>query len=250
MKNREIITALGITAALTVSACGAEAVPEETAKETGSVSPEESTQPVSVSETVKETEAEESSAFGTLSVTETSTESSSVSEGSSVDPGFEIEPMDPTIMYGKQTANVRKGPSTDYEIVKQIGKNEEVTVIGKTKADNGKIWYALKTDDGSPELVSSSLLSSEKLTAAAPGSGAGGSSASVNPAAAAKPQTPADCYIDCEEGDGDSSYCEGDCGICTDGSPYCNGFCQFDDDLPVDCQCFDCFTDCCSIIAE
>ena len=223
MKNKEIITALGVSVALSMTACGAEVQQPAPVEEVTEVAEEEPTPTPSPTPAVEEKEAEEEPE---VSENETKTEAEAQEEEkaeSEEEPEFIIEDIDPVVMYGTQTANVRKGPSTEYDIVRQIQQNEEVTVIGESKAGNGKKWYVLKTDDDSIEMISSSLLSSKKISAAKPSNNAE-NSGTVAPA-------PSDCSVaDCDYGD-----CEGDC--------------SFDNWTPTDCT-FDCFTDCCSIAAE
>lgn len=212
MKNKEIITALGVSVALSMTACGAEVQQPAPVEEVTEVAEEEPTPTPSPTPAVEEKEAEEEPE---VSENEAKTEAEvqeEVKEEPEEKPEFSIEDIDPVVMYGTQTANVRKGPSTDYDIVRQIQQNEEVTVIGKVKADNGKVWNVLKTDDDSIEMVSSSLLSSKKVSTAKPSNNAG-NSGTVAPASS-------DCVADCEGWDCDS-YCSADC---------------FDNWTPTDCD--------------
>ena len=53
-------------------------------------------------------------------------------------PSYEVTPLEePTTMYSTTALNVRKGPSTDYEIVGSLKHGQDVTVTGL--ADTG--WY-------------------------------------------------------------------------------------------------------------
>ncbi len=154
---------------------------------------------------------------------------------------YEIEKIDDTIMYAKQDCNVRKGPSTDYDKVGSLSLNEEVTVNGKVTADNGKVWYVLKSEDEGHKMVAGSLLSTTKVTAQAKSktSDSGNSSKSYQssqssqsyqssqssqqqsqqqPQEQAQPTTPSDCVADCDYGD-----CEGYCD-CVEGLTYSSGY--------------------------
>ncbi len=208
MKNKEIITALGVSVALSMTACGAEVQQPAPVEEVSEVSEEEPTPTPTLTPSptpaVEEKEVEEEPE---VSENETKTEAEAQEEEkaeSEEEPEFNIEDIDPVVMYGTQTANVRKGPSTEYDIVRQIQQNEEVTVIGKVTADNGKVWNVLKTNDDSIEMISSSLLSSKKVGTAKPSNNAG-NSGTVAPAS--------DCAAgDCEE-EWDGTFCDfTDCG--------------------------------------
>ena len=57
--------------------------------------------------------------------------------------GFSVEDLGDTTMYAKQSVNVRKGPSSDYEQLGSLSSGQEVTVTGI--ADSG--WYRIKYND-------------------------------------------------------------------------------------------------------
>ncbi len=61
------------------------------------------------------------------------------------------------IKYGKQSANVRKGPSKDYETIGSLGTNQQITVTGQ--ADTG--WYRIEYNGG-VAYVSNSFLVDNK----------------------------------------------------------------------------------------
>lgn len=61
-------------------------------------------------------------------------------------------------MYANCIANVRKGNSTEYDVIMQIPKNKKVKIIGK--CDNG--WYAVKVD-GKTGYMAGSVLSDGKV---------------------------------------------------------------------------------------
>ena len=225
MKNKEVMTALGLSVALSVSACGTAPVQPEPVEEATEVSDAEEIE--TKEETIEEEaqpieEKEEPAEPVEDNSKEEVAEQENVKEEAEEEPEFIIDKVDPVVMYGTQTANVRKGPSTDYDIVRQIQKNEEVTVIGESKADNGKKWYVLKTDDDSIEMISSSLLSAKK-------SGTVKQSNNTGNAGTAAP-VQGDCAVaDCDWEE------EGDCGVFADGTAYCQGFCTFDNWNPADC---------------
>jgi SH3 domain protein len=80
-------------------------------------------------------------------------------------PDYKIEDVKPTTYYATQNCNVRSGPSTNYDVVAKLKTNQQVTVIGKVKADNGKSWCIIKTNDKKNpiQMVSGSLLSTKKI---------------------------------------------------------------------------------------
>ena len=80
-------------------------------------------------------------------------------------PDYKIEDTKPTTYYATQNCNVRSGPSTNYDVVAKLKTNQQVTVIGKVKADNGKSWCVIKTNDKKNpiQMVSGSLLSTKKI---------------------------------------------------------------------------------------
>lgn len=134
-----------------------------------------------------------------------------------VSQDYVIEHIDPTTMYATQACNVRSGPNTTYDVVNNLVKNQEVTVIGTVSADNGKKWYVLKTNDESIEMVSGSLLSKTKLPEGSSNNNTGNTG---NTGITQQPTKPSnDCYSDC------SSDC-GDCDCLTGGSDcsieWCN----------------------------
>lgn len=149
-------------------------------------------------------------------------------------PEYTIEPIEETKYYAIQTCNVRSGPSTDYDTVRQLAPNEEIIVNGRVKAANGKNWCVIKTEDGSIQMVSGSLISTEKIATKKPSSNSGstqpssGNTSTVTPAPA-----PSDCSADCDYGD-----CEGDC------SADCGGGWTDAGDCCVE------YVDCCGIAAE
>lgn len=84
------------------------------------------------------------------------------------EPAFTVEEMSAKL-YAQQASNVRKGPSTDYEVIGGLSTNEEVEVTGK--ANTG--WYRISYK-GEVGFVSNTLLKDSKVVietpAAAPAS--------------------------------------------------------------------------------
>jgi ankyrin repeat protein len=66
-----------------------------------------------------------------------------------------IKPFGPATYYAKKTANVRKGPSTDSEVVASLRGGSEVTVTGQA---SGVPWYQIVTDRDVAGYVHSALL--------------------------------------------------------------------------------------------
>ena len=78
-------------------------------------------------------------------------------------PEYTVTSMDAT-MYAKQSVNVRKGPSTDYEKVGSLSQGQKVKVTGK--ASTG--WYEISYD-GATAYVSGSYLTDTKPIASTSG---------------------------------------------------------------------------------
>lgn len=77
-------------------------------------------------------------------------------------PSYTVEAMSATL-YAQQAANVRSGPSTDYEVIGSLSLNKEVVVTGK--ASTG--WYRISYNGGEG-FVANSLLGSEKVVVQTP----------------------------------------------------------------------------------
>ena len=139
---------------------------------------------------------------------------------------YTIEPIEETKYYAIQTCNVRSGPSTDYDTVRQLAPNEEIIVNGRVKAANGKNWCVIKTEDGSVQMVSGSLISTEKIAQSKSNSSNSGSTKPSGGNTGAVTQAPSDCSVsDCDWGDCEG-YCSADCGGgWVDGgeATYCSG---------------------------
>lgn len=74
---------------------------------------------------------------------------------------YEIIPMEDTTFYALQAANLRGGPGTQYDKVGSLSYAQEIVCNGKVE-DGDKLWLVLKTDDGSTQMVSGSLVSRDK----------------------------------------------------------------------------------------
>lgn len=205
--------------------CGT--APQETEIEQSAVQNTESetdTGDAAEQETAEDTAAEEEvEAPAEETTPEETPETVSENTAAEAAPEFEIEPMDETTMYATQTCNVRSGPSTDHDVVSRLTTNQEVTVNGKVTADNGKPWYVLKTDDGSIQMVSGSLLSDAKVSTSSNKDTSTGSQSGSTATGGSTTQAPSDCaesdcsiydynFCDVPEGWTDTSdyYC-GDC---------------------------------------
>lgn len=92
--------------------------------------------------------------------------------------GFAVDDSVIGTMYAKQSVNVRKGPSTDYEKIGNLSFAQEINVTGA--ADNG--WYQFDFD-GQKGYVSNKYVAMEKPEAkavASAGTSSGGSSAAAS----------------------------------------------------------------------
>lgn len=96
----------------------------------------------------------------TEAVTET-TEVTEVTEATEV-PEYTVTEMNAT-KYAKQSANVRKGPSKEYESIGSLSTNQKVTITGQ--ADTG--WYRIDYN-GTEAYVSNSLLVDNKVAVNTP----------------------------------------------------------------------------------
>lgn len=207
MKKKELISALGLSISLAVTACGTTAPQYEQAEEVTEVIKEEPTPtPVPVEE---EKEVEEVSE----EVSENSTESDTTEQAETIEEPEEaeyvIENIEPVaVMYATQQSNVRDFPCIDgSKVIGTLSVGQAISVIGKTVYKD-KTWYLLQNDNENPDekrFVSGSLLSESKPNSGKTGDKKSiGNTGTTNPAPA--PQ-PSDCAVaDCDWGD-----CEGDC---------------------------------------
>lgn len=173
-KSAVIITAVMLSVSGCAGGCSKQAEPviaestEETPEPEESI-PEESEE--SLEPTPSPTvEPEES-------IPEESSESEEVEpEESEPDLGYEIIPIDEVTMYATTNCNLRGGPGTQYDKVGSLSYAQEIVCNGKVE-DGDKLWLVLKTDDGSTQMVSGSLVSRDKpSTNSNTGNGGGSSS--------------------------------------------------------------------------
>ena len=205
MRRKELATALGISVVLTLSGCGKDTATQiqdnEVKAETEAAEP-----------TAIPTEAPAKVQAQTPTKAPTAEPTPTPAEAQEEEIEFIIEPIEPEqVMYATQNCNVRSGPSTEYEIVSALITNQEVTVNGKVTADNGKIWYVIKTEDNSIQMVSGSLLSATKVTAQSKQSDNSGNSGSTNNGSTGGGT--ATITSDCAVSDCSVSDCEGDCSV-------------------------------------
>ena len=166
MRNRKLYaTAVLTTVALLFTGCGNKAEPvsvevTNTVSEIDTTESLENTEPApSPTLTVEPTEEpiEEKE-----EIEEETPSEEIVQEESESDLGYEIIPMDDTIMYcTSNSANVRKGPNTSYDKVGTLTYAQEITVNGKVESSDST-WFVIKTDDNTTQMVSGSLLSTTK----------------------------------------------------------------------------------------
>lgn len=97
--------------------------------------------------------------------------------------GFSVEDLADTTMYAKQTVNVRKGPSADYEQLGSLSSVQEVTVTGI--ADTG--WYRINYNDETG-YCSNNYLQTEKPAPKAAASTSNNGSSNNGSAAASETQ--------------------------------------------------------------
>lgn len=113
-----------------------------------------------------ETESITESSIATESSTEAGTESSvetSIGQeeiNNVSETNFTTTPLDIT-MYATQQCNIRKGPSTDNDIIGALSRAEGIHITGRVDDLN---WYEISLADGSTGYVSGKLLTETKPT--------------------------------------------------------------------------------------
>jgi len=153
-KNKLIILSAFLAVSMIAGGCGKQEqeVISEAVEEVAPIeeeSPEETTPPESPTTEVEN----EPEAIEAEEVTE---------EESKPDLGYTVIPMEDTQMFATSVANIRKGPSTEYDTVGSLSYAQEITVNGKVDSD-GSTWYVIKTDSiDDVQMVSGSLLSTTK----------------------------------------------------------------------------------------
>ena len=127
MKNKELISALGLSISLTVTACGAPAQQAEKIEEAAAVTTEQTTEQPAEAEGTEEEKEEPQETVAECPVAE-----EVPANKAEAMPEYEIEPMDDTIMWATQQSNIRNKPSVDdSKIIGGLKAGQQVTVNGK-----------------------------------------------------------------------------------------------------------------------
>ena len=177
-KKMFISVLLITTVVLFIGGCGnqAEPVNAEPAETVKEIDAEESTVE-SLAPTPSPTVEPEESMESSESTDNSENEVNTIEEESGQDLEYEIISIDDTVMYATADCNIRSGAGSQYDKVGSLSYAQEVTINGKVEADEDKLWYVIKTEDGSTQMVSASMLSETKPVAqASSGSGSGSSS--------------------------------------------------------------------------
>lgn len=122
--------------------------------------------------------------------------------------GFAVDDSVIGTMYAKQSVNVRKGPSTDYEKIGNLSFAQEIDVTGA--ADNG--WYQFDFD-GQKGYVSNKYVAMEKPEAkavASTGTSGGGSSAAASSGGGGGAASGSEFYVVYSEAEMDAALNAGD----------------------------------------
>ena len=122
--------------------------------------------------------------------------------------GFAVDDSVIGTMYAKQSVNVRKGPSTDYEKIGNLSFAQEINVTGA--ADNG--WYQFDFD-GQKGYVSNKYVAMEKPEAkavASTGTSGGGSSAAASSGGGGGAASGSEFYVVYSEAEMDAALNAGD----------------------------------------
>lgn len=127
-----------------------------------SISTEVETESITESSIATESSTEESSNIETEAGTESSVETSIGQEeiNNVSETNFTTTPLD-TTMYATQQCNIRKGPSTDNDIIGALSRAEGIHITGRVDDLN---WYEVSLADGSTGYISSKLLTETKPT--------------------------------------------------------------------------------------
>lgn len=82
-------------------------------------------------------------------------------------PLYEVEDMEPTVMYTTNAVNARKGPDTSYDKVVTYKKSTSLTAVGRVSSFKGQPtdWYEIKRKDGTMVFVVASYLTTTKPVA-------------------------------------------------------------------------------------
>lgn len=157
MKKKLLVTMCILTMATGLTGCAG----------CGSEKPAQGTEAMESTEQVEDTEATEQVIEATEEVEMESTEDVLMeateevemesTETAEQEAEFQVTERS-AVKYAKSSVNTRKGPSTDYEKVGSLSKNQKVTVTGQ--ADNG--WYRIDVN-GTEAYVSNKYLVDEKV---------------------------------------------------------------------------------------
>lgn len=134
---------------------------EDAKQEATTVSVENESVEENITETLAETETEAETTEESAEIAEAEEETEA---GEPKEVTEKITPFDaPKTMYATVALNVRRGPSTDYEVVSHLSLAQAVEVTGQ--AETG--WYQLMVD-GTAAYVSDQYLSETKVEIPAP----------------------------------------------------------------------------------
>lgn len=198
MKNKLLKLSLILAATLILSACGDKTNQETVAPEnvpttetaTESVTETEPTPEITeaVAPKVEEKKDDETEGQAAETAEDDSKEDEETAEADFMKDVKEINPS--VKLYAMKDCNVRKGPSTDYDVVGHLKLNDEIEVIGQDKGG----WYEFKQGE-EVVFVSDSLVSDTPIDPVAAQAALealiasqAGNAASAN---AAAPQAPA-----------------------------------------------------------
>ena len=172
MRNKKLFKSVVIITAslLLFTGCGdkeepVSAEPTETVSEVDTEESVESSEPVPSPTVEPEESLDNTLSSGSEDNLETGEDTAGEEEEqeeSESDLGYEIIPMEEQVGYiVSNKANVRSGPSTDYDIVDSMTYGESAVFNGYVE-DGDSVWYVIKTDNEEIKMVSKSLVSSEK----------------------------------------------------------------------------------------
>ena len=130
---------------------------EETTEATVSKKETEKAETQETTDTKKETETKEIMSVGDHNSTDDDINSSEDNQNPAEDNGTEeengpqidrqdIQPYDTAVtLYAKQKVNIRKGPSTDFDVLGMLNLNDAVSVVGESKSSP---WKEIQYQDG------------------------------------------------------------------------------------------------------
>ena len=130
---------------------------EETTEATVSKKETEKAETQETTDTKKETETKEIMSVGDHNSTDDDINSSEDNQNPAEDNGTEeengpqidrqdIQPYDTAVtLYAQQKVNIRKGPSTDFDVLGMLNLNDAVSVVGESKSSP---WKEIQYQDG------------------------------------------------------------------------------------------------------